>query len=105
MSQTETVTVIEEWTGNSMIRYVPHENGTRTVLEHANLERPFVKATITDYSAFDLDGPAHKANNNRIRDALADGLLKAMGLPALGSSQTEQKIPHEQNTPREKTRE
>lgn len=37
----QTVTVIEEWTGNSMIRYIPHSDGTRTVLEQSTRPRPF----------------------------------------------------------------
>lgn len=56
-----------------------------------------------DYSDFDLDGPAHRQADERFKDALADGLLKAMGLPGLACSQYEQspKMPHERNTLRE----
>ena len=39
----ETVTVIEEWSQNEMIRYIPHSDGTRTVLEHIeNPAHPYV---------------------------------------------------------------
>lgn len=49
-----------------------------------------------NYEDFDLDGPAHKESDERIKDAIANGLLVAIGLPVLGSSQTEQEKPHEQ---------
>ena len=35
---------------------------------------------MTDYSAFDLDGPAHKQATEETRAAIADGLLAKMGL-------------------------
>jgi hypothetical protein len=39
----QTVTVIEEWSRDSMVRYIPHADGTRTVLEHIeNPSHPFV---------------------------------------------------------------
>ncbi len=37
------VTVIEEWSEREMIRYVPHSDGTRTVLEQSVQPRPFVR--------------------------------------------------------------
>jgi len=43
VSQTETITVIEEWTRDSMVRYVHAKNGERIVLEHIeNPAHPYV---------------------------------------------------------------
>jgi hypothetical protein len=79
--------------------------------ERAYVLRETMSETITDYSDFDLNGPAHKAEDERIKDALVDGLLKAMGYNALSGwpdaplhvcSQYEQEKPHAQ-TKREDT--
>lgn len=49
VSQNETVAVIEEWRENSMIRYIPHSDGTRTVLEHIeNPSHPYVLFGVPD---------------------------------------------------------
>jgi len=45
---------------------------------------------ITDYSVFDLNGPAHKQAEEEFRRDLANRMLKQMGLPELTRSHTEQ---------------
>jgi hypothetical protein len=42
-----------------------------------------VSQTEIEYADFDLDGFAHKEASEEIKGALADVMLKAMGLPSL----------------------
>jgi hypothetical protein len=49
--------VIEEWTAQGMVRYIPTPEGRRIVLDRSELmPRPFVKTTLQEYP-FDVTSP------------------------------------------------
>ena len=54
-----TVSIIEQWHGNDMIRYTRNTDGSKTVLEHyTNAVRPFVKVNWADlWTEHDLSNP------------------------------------------------